>query len=500
MKKFPLLESVKQYHFEIKHLLVIFVILMFFQLSVALIQKLSLRNFLLKSQKWYQQDFAERLANLTATSMEMILETTARDRQILDEEAQKIMQAFNIILSQQLLQQHVQEVCILIGDKEQIAAIDNGHVLYSYLFEHPADLPPPDRDHSQAISMYRDLKDQIFATEQTHSLIQEEGTFHVFVPFVPKGEYFGALYMRSRPEFGFVTSGILTTTNETSLIFSGLIFFGLLAMFYISSYTVKERDEAQQLLFQERERQIEQQVHRQKEMQFTKRIYHTHHKAEKIMGFIKEDLRQLSLDNFETIKDRMSKYANFISRVIYDMKWYDPPLQTIRNPIFRTDVNDVLRFLVDNIFFRVAQRDHRFQIELDLDDTLPPVPINEFVIWEIFEPLIQNCVEHAGETNVKVSVKTRYLLEEAIARVYIEDNGAGIAPELLEKNEKGVKKIFLENMSTKKDKVNAGYGCFIAYEIASQRCGWTIDADNTGEGARFVVTIPFQSGQNSGKA
>ena len=33
------------------------------------------------------------------------------------------------------------------------------------------------------------------------------------------------------------------------------------------------------------------QITYEKELIFTKRIYHTHHKAEKIMGFIKEDLR-----------------------------------------------------------------------------------------------------------------------------------------------------------------------------------------------------------------
>lgn len=106
-------------------------------------------------------------------------------------------------------------------------------------------------------------------------------------------------------------------------------------MYYISSYTVKERDEAKTLFYEEREEHLKDQIDHNKEAMFTKRIYHTHHKAEKVMGFIKEDLRHLTTENISSSKDKLNKYANFISRVIYDMKWYDPPIHTIRNPIFQ---------------------------------------------------------------------------------------------------------------------------------------------------------------------
>ncbi|NIS26318.1 histidine kinase, partial [candidate division KSB1 bacterium] len=90
--------------------------------------------------------------------------------------------------------------------------------------------------------------------------------------------------MKNSPDFAFITREIIAGFNESSLVFTGLILFGLLAMFYISSYTVRERDEANELLLKERERQIKETVHYQKEALFAKRIYHTHHKAEKVMG------------------------------------------------------------------------------------------------------------------------------------------------------------------------------------------------------------------------
>ena len=46
------------------------------------------------------------------------------------------------------------------------------------------------------------------------------------------------------------------------------------------------------------------------------------------------------------------------------------------------------------------------------------------------------------------------------------DNGKGITPEFLETNEDGIQQLFLENVTSKITEVqNAGYGCYIAYEI-----------------------------------
>ncbi|HEX9006632.1 MAG TPA: ATP-binding protein, partial [Bacteroidota bacterium] len=78
--------------------------------------------------------------------------------------------------------------------------------------------------------------------------------------------------------------------------------------------------------------------------------------------------------------------------------------------------------------------------------------------------------------------------------VTIADNGIGISTGLLEPDEHGVKRLFLENVSTKEaDGRHTGYGCYIAHEIATQRCGWSMDAGNLPSGgAWFAFTIPHQ--------
>jgi K+-sensing histidine kinase KdpD len=263
-------------------------------------------------------------------------------------------------------------------------------------------------------------------------------------------------------------------------------------MFYISSYTLKQRNEAHERLFAKEKEHLAEQIHYEKELLFTKRIYHTHHKAEKVMGFIKEDLRNLTVESMESVRDRVSRYSNFVARVIYDMKWFDPPLHTIRNPMFHTNINDVIRFLVDNVFLRIAHSKGRIRFELDLDEGLPVVHLNEYVLWEVIEPIIQNSVEHAGGESVTVAITTHYDAPGHTATIRIADQGKGIAAHLLERDEQGVRKIFKEQVSTKTTEASehAGYGCYLAYEIARQRCGWMLDAENLpGGGCAFTFTL-----------
>jgi sensor histidine kinase regulating citrate/malate metabolism len=118
------------------------------------------------------------------------------------------------------------------------------------------------------------------------------------------------------------------------------------------------------------------------------------------------------------------------------------------------------------------------------------VPVNEFVAWEVIEPLIQNSIDHAGRSKVLIKISSAYDDSSNITSITISDNGRGIDPGLLEE-ENGIKRIFRENTSTKKvENKNSGYGCYLAYEIATKRCGWQLDAKNNDDGGcSFIINI-----------
>lgn len=485
--------GVKQYRFELRHLTVLFVVLIAFQVITSLVHKISLQKILLRTQGWYQQDSAERLANLTTTSLELLLEAKSPNQHMQRGEENKIIGDLNIILSQQYLHQNVQEICLLVQIDSAIVAIDDGKTLYSYVYKNSKELPPAQQDHSQAMKLFAGIRQEFSVNERIHTIVTEPQTFHIFVPFVPRGEFVGVVYMKNTPDFSTITDEMIAAYDETAITYSALIFFGLLAMFYISTYTLRERNRAQHLLFEEQKKHLMEQVSVQNELLFTKRIYHTHHKAEKIMGFIKEDLHKLRMENIDVIKARIDKYANFIARVIYDMKWYEPPVQTVRGNIFRTNLNSVLEFLVEHVFKRIAADNNVVTFHLQLDPNLPTVAINEFVVWEVFEPIIQNSIDHSGNNVVIITIATLVDASTNAIKVIIRDNGKGIEPWLLERDVHGVKRIFHEHTSTKKADAekHAGYGCYIAYEIALERCGWMLDVENLSEGGcMFTFTIP----------
>lgn len=484
------LTHLKRYRFEVQHFIILFIILATFQIFLSYLHKVSSRNLITQSMNLYRKDSAVRLANLTTTSLELLLEQTPVIQDQSELVRKRTVQAFNIILNQQTLQQNVDQLCIIIDLGGQISTIDDGEDLYQLISQSGLSVNVVRNEYKDAVRRYLAIRNEIKSTEQINCTWDNVQSFHVMVPFVPKGEYEGVVYMKISPDVSKIIQEISTVYDETSLVFTALILFGLLAMFYITSYTVKERDQAQELLFRERENQLKIEIAHQKEALFTKRIYHAHHKAEKVMGFIKDEIRDLSAENITDFKYVATKYSNFISRVIYDMKWYDQPLHAIRNPIFSTDINQVFEFLVKYVFQRVYQKNSAFSFDLELDPNLPPVHINEFVIWEIFEPLIQNCIDHNQGQALIIKIRTEFDASTNLTTVTIMDNGKGIDPTLLKVNDDGIQNIFMEHSTNRANPINAGYGCYIAYELGVRRCGWTMVAGNCETGACLTCRIP----------
>jgi anti-sigma regulatory factor (Ser/Thr protein kinase) len=491
MMRRKLLNKISQYKFEIKHITVFFIVLIMFQIIVAFVQKASLDDFLSETQAWYRKYSAERLAIVTSTSMELLFENSFLHKNSVNPESKDIVYSFNVIFKQQMLQQSVEDIFLILNKGHRLYVIDSGQKLHAYLTGTLEPYETRHTSHTEGVDLYLSEKDKMKSAEVIFSSLKNQNTFNILVPFVPDGEYIGVMYMRVTPDFSFLTGEVTSNFNKVAIVYSSLILAGLIAIFIVSSQAVRERNEAQAKFFEEHEENIKQQIRFEKESLFTKRIYHTHHKAEKIIGFIKEDVRQMNNENLNELRARVITYSNFISRIIYDMKWYDHQINTIINPMFHTSINECIRFIVRNIFLRLSSKNEMFEFELDLDEKLPFVHVNEFVVWEILEPLIQNSIDHGNKKSVKITIRTRYNKEENASCITISDTGVGIKEELLEKGEKGIKKLFLENESTKKiEGANSGYGCFIAYQMAVGRCGWELDAENLEEsGCAFTIRI-----------
>lgn len=491
MLKKKLQKKFSKYRFEIKHITIFFTVLILFQIVMVFVQKSSLNEFLAETQNWYKRYSAERLAIITSTSMELLFENLFLTKSISNMEDTKIIYSFNVIFKQQLIQKAVDDICLILIKNNRLYVIDSGQKLEAYLSGTLSPYDLKSRTHSEAVKLFLPVKERMRESEVIYSVVQNKRTFNMLVPFVPDGEYLGVMYLKITPDFSFLTEGIEANFDKVSFIYSSLIFIGLIAIFLVSSEAVKERNEAQNKLFEEHKENLKKQIRFEKESVFTKRIYHTHHKAEKIIGFIKEDVRKINAENVDEIKDRVITYSNFISRIIYDMKWYDQEINTIINPMFKTDINKVVNFIIKYVFLRLSSRNDMFEIETDLDENLPLIHINEFVVWEILEPLIQNSIDHGDRKLIKIKIVTKYNKDADESCVTISDNGVGIKEEMLQNGEKGIKRIFLENETTRTNAgITSGYGCYISYQMAVGRCGWELNAENIKEGGcRFTIKI-----------
>lgn len=483
----------RQYRFEIKHIMVLFAVLVAFQVILALLQKGLLGDFLQDTQNWFRKYYAERIAIVSTASLELLFQNQQRIGADADSLENTMVYSVNVFLKQQLIQRSIQDVSLILWKDRRIYLVKSGQSLYAYFrgtlppYQENASSPP-----SAPIEYYLKVQDELREHEKVISSLTNQKTFDVLVPFVPEGEYVGAMYMRITPDFAFLTDEIRTNFDKVSIIFSALIAVGLIAIFLVSSQAVKERNEIQRQFYSEHQERVADQIRMDKESLFTRRIYHTHHKAEKIMGFIKEDVRKMDARNLDELKQRVVTYSNFISRIIYDMKWAEQDINTIVNPMFRTNINTVIEFIVGHVFLRLSSKNEMFEFNLDLDRELPLVHVNEFIVWEILEPLLQNSIDHGGRNFITITVKTRYEPALNVSTITIVDNGVGISEESLEVGPRGIKRLFLEQESTKKDGgFHSGYGCYIAYQMAVEKCGWNLDAENDpGEGAKFTITIP----------
>ena len=489
MLKNSIENNYQKYRLELRHITVLAFILISFQVILTLVQRSSFHELITETQQWYQRNSAERLANSNSTALELLIENMGVLETRSASDKQQIIQSFNIILTQQILEQNIEDVAIFVIQNGKTIAIDEGIGLFNFLTKVPIS-DALNSKHTNGFALFEQNYSTLKNQERIISFLKNGSIFEVLVPLAPNGELIGAFYMKNIPDFSTITTELLMSYNQIAIIYVSLILLGLLTMYYISSYTMKERDSANQKLFDEQQKYFKEQIEHEKETLFTKRIYHTHHKAEKVMGFIKDDLRNLSTENINETKQKVTKYANFVARAIYDMKWYDPPLQTIRNPLFNTDINEAINFIVENIFLRISSKIEKINFKLNLDPNIPKVKINEFVVWEIIEPLIQNSIDHAPDYNITIIITTHYNTESKESLISIEDDGIGIAPSLLEINDKGFQNIFIENITTKKVvERNAGYGCYIAHQLSTKRCGWNLTAENLEKGCRFTIKM-----------
>ena len=120
-------------------------------------------------------------------------------------------------------------------------------------------------------------------------------------------------------------------------------------------------------------------------------------------------------------------------------------------------------------------------MSFDLTDALGSVRGNAGKLQQVFQNLLLNArdaMENGG------AIRIRTYADGELARVAIVDNGAGIAPEHLEK-------IYDPFFTTKGAKKGTGLGLAVTYGIVKEHGGHIEVESRIGEGTRFLLDFPL---------
>ena len=147
------------------------------------------------------------------------------------------------------------------------------------------------------------------------------------------------------------------------------------------------------------------------------------------------------------------------------------------------DVSAVLQETIDYFRHRSPQFG-RHDIEIELRDDVPPIPINAELMSWAFENLFKNAIDAMDRQTGSMRVRLGLMPEGRAVQITFQDDGRGIEPE-------NIKRIFEPGFSTKK----RGWGLGLAFvkRIVEEYHKGKISVVQSapGAGTTFEVILPL---------
>jgi two-component system NtrC family sensor kinase len=184
---------------------------------------------------------------------------------------------------------------------------------------------------------------------------------------------------------------------------------------------------------------------------------------------------------FRDYLEQVIAEASRAGRIVTDLLVFSRGQRAVPAP---GDLNQVVRQSIAALRPRLS--DLGMEAVLDLDEGLPPVPVDGPRIQQLLANLVGNAAE-AKPKSGRVRVATRLAEGGAVAVLTVEDDGQGIRPEHLSR-------VFEPFFTTKEVGQGTGLGLAVVYGIVETH-GGRIDVRSTpGESTIFTVRLPVTPG------
>jgi two-component system, NtrC family, nitrogen regulation sensor histidine kinase NtrY len=145
-------------------------------------------------------------------------------------------------------------------------------------------------------------------------------------------------------------------------------------------------------------------------------------------------------------------------------------------------VPESMRELVDRTVALYEGRMDGVTMQVNISEDLPPILMDSGQMKRVLVNLIDNAMEAlSGQDERSLRIACELARDGTMARLTVEDTGAGILPEDRER-------LFTPYFSTRKD--GTGLGLSIASRIVSDHGGYIGAEPNSPRGTRFIIELP----------
>jgi len=183
---------------------------------------------------------------------------------------------------------------------------------------------------------------------------------------------------------------------------------------------------------------------------------------------------KLSLDSLREMASKINHQLLFLSETIDDFRHFFKPDK--ERVLF--DLKDEVKRVIDILAPQLLL--HKIEVKCEIENHLLEGYKNEFK--QVVLNLINNSKDAIIEHGIEGFIRLYSRIEGEFLALYVEDNGGGIAPEMLDQ-------IFTPHHSTKGE-TGTGIGLSLAKKIITEHHQGEISFSNTDQGALFRVALP----------
>jgi len=142
----------------------------------------------------------------------------------------------------------------------------------------------------------------------------------------------------------------------------------------------------------------------------------------------------------------------------------------------KIDVDQTIRECFELLSYRMQKIDLRLDLNLQATYCIDVESLQQTIV-----NIGLNAIQAMGKNGGTLQVRTEVVKESL--QIRIEDNGPGIAPEILDK-------IFDPFFTTKDVGIGTGLGLAVSYAQVEKMNGTLIAGSKAGHGATFTITLP----------